>query len=208
MSKKHPHFCELGARWGIVLVSSVVLGGGCLFVTYHYSPPAGQWLGLVTSRVRTDRWLALPGFLLICAVLSHIIIYQLLHFVRSAAGQGRDLTRYNMITPALVGYSEAFLYPLALVWGVPELIGVWLAIKVAGSWGRWTGPQVNYGEVEPGSAKEKHILKLQREARETFNIFLVGNAASILLNVGVYSILRVCVLVPESSHWLLRLIGE
>ena len=63
--------------------------------------------------------------------------------------------KYATLTLPL-GIVERGLYTTSLIIGAPEWIAVWLAVKVAVTWGRWQGEQ-----------------------RGTYNLFLIGNALSI-----------------------------
>lgn len=72
--------------------------------------------------------------------------------------------------PRLVGLLEAVLYPTSLLAGHGAFIGVWLALKTAGSWKRW----------------EKETY----EGRARFQIFLLGNGLSILFGAATYAAIR------------------
>lgn len=77
-----------------------------------------------------------------------------------------QLLRPSVIHPQIVGIIERSLYVSALIMGNPEFIGLWLAVKVAGQWNRWSeGIENNNMEIIPG--------------RAFFNIFLIGNGLSI-----------------------------
>lgn len=65
----------------------------------------------------------------------------------------------------MVGVVERVLYTASWQLGKPEFIAVWLALKVAGQWRRWTDDMCPNGPVVPG--------------RTIFNVFLIGNALSI-----------------------------
>jgi hypothetical protein len=56
-----------------------------------------------------------------------------------------------------LGICERVSYTAAFLLGIPTWIGVWLAIKVAAQWNRWTD-----------------------EERATYNVFLIGNLLSIV----------------------------
>ena len=56
-----------------------------------------------------------------------------------------------------LGIVERGLYTVAVIIGAPEWIAVWLAVKVAVAWSRWQG-----------------------EERATYNVFLIGNALSVM----------------------------
>ena len=66
---------------------------------------------------------------------------------------------------SMVGVVERVLYTAAWLAGKPEFVAVWLALKVAGQWSRWSG------EVTLGQEKAA--------GRAVFNVFLLGNAFSI-----------------------------
>ena len=65
----------------------------------------------------------------------------------------------NPWTAVYVGVVERVLYVAALQSGVPEFIGLWLALKVAGEWKRWA------------------------ERRKIFQVFLIGSGFSVLYSV-------------------------
>ena len=64
------------------------------------------------------------------------------------------------------GTERLHCYPF----GKPEFIGVWLVLKVAGSWNRWG---------ETGTIGGKKI-----EGRAFYNIFLIGSGLSIAYAIG------------------------
>jgi len=59
-----------------------------------------------------------------------------------------------------LGIVERILYTTALIIGAPEWIAVWLAMKVAVTWSRWQGKE-----------------------RATYNVFLIGNAISVMFGL-------------------------
>lgn len=59
--------------------------------------------------------------------------------------------------PAMVGYLERTLFALSWIAGRPELGAVWLVLKAAASWHRWTAE------------------------RAVFNVFLIGTGLSVLI---------------------------
>lgn len=67
--------------------------------------------------------------------------------------------------PAIVAYLERALYTTAWLLGTPQFIAVWLALKVAGQWKRFT-------RDESGLA-----------SRSFYNAFLVGNGLNISFGV-------------------------
>jgi hypothetical protein len=82
------------------------------------------------------------------------------HYVSRALWKSVAISgdKRNENLPRIVGLLEAFLYPTALLAGFPEFIGVWLVLKVAGSWSGWQDPE---------------------KGRALFQVFLVGTALSL-----------------------------
>jgi hypothetical protein len=56
-----------------------------------------------------------------------------------------------------LGIVERILYTTSFILGAPSWVGIWLVVKVAVQWDRWTGKE-----------------------RATYNVFLIGSALSIL----------------------------
>ena len=75
--------------------------------------------------------------------------------IRPHAWQGEALARI-----------EGVLYVAFLQLGLGQLIGLWLVLKVAGQWKRW---------LDDGDEKTE-----RPDGRAVFNIFLIGNALTIL----------------------------
>ena len=65
----------------------------------------------------------------------------------------------------LIGFVERALFIATLQMGRGELIGIWLVLKVAGQWKRWTDGERVGDKVVDG--------------RSAFNIFLIGSGLSI-----------------------------
>jgi hypothetical protein len=78
---------------------------------------------------------------------------------------GQAETSQSRWQPAAVGYLERALYTSAWVVGRPELAAVWLALKVAGQWGRW---QV-----------DRTLGTVQIQGRSVYNLFLLGSGLSL-----------------------------
>jgi hypothetical protein len=70
--------------------------------------------------------------------------------------------------PRVVGWLERFLYTSTILFGFPEFIAIWLALKVAGQWDRW--------KLDIGSDATKGT----DWARATYTVYLIGNGLSIL----------------------------
>lgn len=78
--------------------------------------------------------------------------------------------------PKVIGVVERTLYVAVLQIGKGEVIGFWLALKVAGQWKRW-GEEKEF---------EGHLL----HGRSVYQNFLIGNALSILYAFEGYKIIN------------------
>ena len=120
------------------------------------------------------RNVSLPDFvgLVMCApLLASQTVGALIGVVRSWMSIDKQYhEELDFLAPDLVGACEAIMYPFALASGNPDFIGLWLAIKVAGTWSRWggTGEDVN----------------VANEGRRRFQVFLCGNALSVMFWSG------------------------
>lgn len=94
------------------------------------------------------------------------------------------VSRINSIEPSKikvdylvkwVGHVERCLYLVSLIFGKPEFIGVWLALKIVGKW-----------QIPSTEEQGKGDCKL--DPRRSFQRFLIGNGLSILISVIGYSI--------------------
>ncbi len=75
----------------------------------------------------------------------------------------------------ILGSVERVLFVGSVLFGKPEFIAAWLALKVAGQWRIWTDPTV---------IKDKNGWTVVEIApRNAYNIFLVGNALSVGFSV-------------------------
>ena len=72
--------------------------------------------------------------------------------------------------PAAVGYVERMLYTASWIAGRPELAAVWLALKVAGQWGRWQA--------------DRDLGHTQVTGRSVYNQFLLGSGLSLAYGVA------------------------
>jgi len=70
---------------------------------------------------------------------------------------------------------EGVLYVAFLQLGLGQLIGVWLLLKVGGQWKRW---------MDDGDEKTQ-----RPDGRAVFNIFLIGNALSVLYSFVGFKII-------------------
>jgi hypothetical protein len=88
-----------------------------------------------------------------------------------AGVEDETLIRFPWL-PATVGALERILYFFAFLMGKPEFIAVWLALKVAGQWSQWSEQKIQL---------EKKWLS----GRAIFQVFLIGNALSIIVAVAI-----------------------
>jgi len=68
--------------------------------------------------------------------------------------------------PAAIGYIERSLFTSAWLAGRPEFAAVWLALKVAGQWGRWQG------DIDRG--------RIYVPGRAVYNLLLIGSGLSLM----------------------------
>lgn len=69
--------------------------------------------------------------------------------------------------PALIGFYELFLFPLLMLKGLWLVIGGWITIKTASSWGGW------------------------QKTRTAYNRFLLGNLLSLTVSVLIAIFVKV-----------------
>jgi hypothetical protein len=74
--------------------------------------------------------------------------------------------RPNVWQPRVIGIVERILYVATLQLGKAEFVGIWLALKVAGQWSRWS-KDPEEGENLP-------------QGRTIYHNFLIGNGISVL----------------------------
>lgn len=84
-----------------------------------------------------------------------------------------ELAHSNRWPPLITGYLEGFLYPVVFILGRPEFIAVWWAMKLGGTWNEW---------------------KTEYVGRKRFQVFLQGNALSLISGYIIYQIIRVLLL--------------
>ena len=99
--------------------------------------------------------------------------------------------------PAFLGFLERAMYTYSFVLSQPAFIALWLGLKAVPQWKRWND--------------ETTIEDVNIEGRAVFNVFLIGNALSVLFAiVGAESIkwltdkhvaktVNVCLLLVVSS---------
>lgn len=132
-------------------------------------------------------WLLLCGVLLggfLPAPLIGVAVDALWRRLGWTGVEDETLIRFPWL-PATVGALERTLYFFALLMGKPEFIAVWLALKVAGSWPQWS-------ELIP-------LGKKRLSGRAIFQVFLIGNALSIVVAAAV----AYGVTCAKSGKWIL-----
>ncbi len=107
-------------------------------------------------------------------VVGHIVIQPLNNWMRHEKNRrsphGTKEKDHGGLLSWLVGLTERVLFTTALLAHQPQFIGLWLTLKFAGRWQEWK-PE------EPGGWGR-------------VNIFLVGNALSILFSFAGAAIIR------------------
>lgn len=111
-------------------------------------------------------WSYIVGYLF-GVVIAHFPISLVVDQMWECIGwtKGDEEIRPQYWLPRILGCVERALYVASFQLGKPEFIGVWLALKVAGGWKRWTEDKEHKGRIITG--------------RAVYNIFLIGNALSI-----------------------------
>jgi hypothetical protein len=169
-------------KWWYLALSVILFGGVVLFFK---NPQVPFWVTKVTDRVRPDGWSMLFAIYLLSMVFSHFVVFSSLlvtkHLFVLASPTFR---RRNLWPPALLGLLESVLYPTAFLIGRTDFIGLWLLLKVAGQWPRWTRET---STAEDGDAVD--------EGRRRYYQFLIGNALSVGLAAVSYAVMKMLVLV-------------
>ena len=101
--------------------------------------PAPQWIERISNRIVPSQWAVLVGAWLLYSVFVNVIIAGIMRFLTSEFCLNEIGTPASRLTPIVLGFCEAWLYPAAFVTRHADFIGLWLAVKVAGSWVRWSG---------------------------------------------------------------------
>jgi len=96
---------------------------------------------------------------------------------------GTDLKQLSKLLPELVGVLERILYTSFILAGYKEFIVFWLLVKVGAGW-RWQlTPEIipikQERERQERNKKEQN-RKMERARAARYNIFLIGNALSII----------------------------
>lgn len=96
----------------------------------------------------------------------------------------------NLWPPVIIGLCESIMYPVTLLAGEPNFIGIWLLFKAASQWARW-------GQVASTNANMKNISEadLSDENRRRYMHFLIGNAFSIIAGSATYGVIKIVI------HW-------
>ncbi len=159
-------------RWPWCFVLGILVGIGLFF--WFLFPIAPEWMQRAAPMIPADRWGRLLGIYTFTMVFNHVIIHPSLLGMRRLFGIRRTAGETPW-PPVFVGLCEAVLYPTSFLFGKPEFIGVWLAIKAAGNWKLW---------------------QVDVEGRIRFQLFLIGNALSILIGFLSFGLMKALVLDP------------
>jgi hypothetical protein len=113
--------------WWWNLILALMLAVGVVLIWKNWQVP--QYLQRLSSRVQGDSWWRLFGIWLVSAPITHWIISRLLRwmsklFVLEDQDNEEQDAVANLWSPALLGISETIMYPLAILKGKPEFIGL------------------------------------------------------------------------------------
>jgi hypothetical protein len=115
-----------------------------------------------------DLYPHLLGYIL-ATVGAHFIISPIMEYMWRSAGS-RPVDRPRAWHSKLLGMIERAMFVGSIQLKKPEFIGVWLVFKVASQWARWADAKTAGQKSKSGEA----------HGREFYNIFLFGNALSIV----------------------------
>ena len=115
-----------------------------------------------------DLYPQLLGYIL-ATVGVHFIISPIMEYMWRSAGS-RPIDRPRSWHSKLLGMIERAMFVGSIQLKRPEFIGVWLVFKVASQWARWSDEKTEGQKSHSGKA----------HGREFYNIFLFGNALSIV----------------------------
>jgi hypothetical protein len=100
----------------------------------------------------------------------HIAVGATMHRIRDFDGTGVHNYQTTWHSEG-VGYVERALYSAAVLIGKPELVGVWLLVKVAAALAPWTEHERPRGKGAP-------------KARQAYNTFLIGGGLSLMFGLS------------------------
>lgn len=101
-------------------------------------------------------------------ILGNIVTFIVVSCLRKRIGRykgpdGKPYLRFS----TLLGILESILYTISYVGGMHFLIGVWIAVKMAGRW----------------SSRENLVIDKSNVPPESINIFLIGNLLILLFGI-------------------------
>ena len=172
-------------RWYAFLTVLALVGAVLLNLRLSVPTEMRHVLGHSLPRI----WSHFLGAACLGVVAHHLVVFSAARIAGGLLKIDSDFTPTDRLAPALTGLCEAVLYPAALFLGKPEFIGVWLAIKVAGQWVRWSGTP---------TGAEASVATLNR-GRRLFNRFLIGNAISVLAGLALWFALGVILALERGS---------
>lgn len=113
-------------------------------------------------------WTVVVGYFF-SVVIGHLAVRHIVGALWVERGIRKKV--WGWTEPMLVGILERFLYTASFQSGHAAFIAVWLGLKAVPQWKRW---------VE----KTTYIQGRKIEGRSIYNIFLIGNAVSLVYGVA------------------------
>ena len=173
MSGSQKNYLPFG--WHLALAVGLI--GGIVLARTHVPPIPG--IERVSARIPAEVWWKVVGVLLVAAATTHWTVSLVLKGLRSLFDlrEATDNARIGLWPPAFLGVLEAIMYPVALIAGHADFIGLWLLLKVASQWPGW------------GLRESDKVDELDRGRRRYYH-FLIGNALMVLAGVVTYGVLK------------------
>lgn len=109
-------------------------------------------------------------------------------------GKCEDLTFFRW-HGTMVGVLEALLYTSAILLHKEGFIAVWLALKVAGQWGRWSK------DIECEVKTPEGTVRRIVPGRTIYNIFIIGTGLMIAYGVAGGKIIEWAKCDSEVPEW-------
>jgi hypothetical protein len=175
------HFPKLPKLWYVVLAITFIAG----VVLLCCQPIVPSVVQQLSSKVKPDAWSVLIGIYLVSVVVTNLILFKAMRWLHILFDLHGSDSLADIWASTFVGLCENVMYPTALLVDKSEFIGLWLALKTAAGWVRWTGA---------GTGEHNNDMAGRNEARRHFNRFLVGNALSIMAAIVTYGSMKMWVL--------------
>jgi hypothetical protein len=169
-----------------IIMFAIAITSVLVLILRAYFPLGNNVIAEFLHKIKPISWSLLLPIWFICIFVSNTAIFFIMRLmtyllVRPTPNKEEDgfAQRADFYGPALVGTCEVMLYPIALIKDMPEFIGIWLVLKVAGQWKRWT-PDI----------KDNADLVKADDGRRLYNKFLIGNALSIIFGILTYAAIK------------------